>query len=118
MNAPHQHPYSTTYFPCQCNPEFINPRGTRFVDVYRSVVVDPALTPPELISTWRDLFDSPPVTPRPALNAAPAEAGAEGLQASDAAPATEVQLPDEEEKESEDSTSLTLLAAASRLGHS
>ncbi|KAI9982007.1 hypothetical protein PInf_009795 [Phytophthora infestans] len=114
MNASHQHPYSTTYFPCQCNTEFFNPRGTHFVDVYRSVVVDPALAPPELIPTWRDLFDSPPFTPRPALTASPAEAGAEGSQAPDATPAAEVQLPDEEEKESGDSTSLTLLAAAAR----
>ncbi|KAI9992319.1 hypothetical protein PInf_017712 [Phytophthora infestans] len=56
MNGPHQHPYNITYFPCQCNPELFNPSGTRFVDVYRSVDVDPALVPPELIPTWRDLY--------------------------------------------------------------
>ncbi|KAI9986302.1 hypothetical protein PInf_025240 [Phytophthora infestans] len=49
MNAAHQHPYHTTYFPCQCNPELFNPRGTRFVDVYRSVLVDPSLEANEFI---------------------------------------------------------------------
>ena len=114
MNAPHQHPYNTTYFPCQRNPEFFNPRGTRFVDVYRSVIVDPSLDSTELIPTWRSLFDSPPGTPRPALAAAPVEAGTEDSQGPASAPAAEAQVLDEEEKESGDSASLTLLATAAR----
>ncbi|KAI9990909.1 hypothetical protein PInf_018526 [Phytophthora infestans] len=72
------------------------------------------MAPSELIPIWRDLFDSPPVTPRPALAAAPIEAGAEASQAPDAAPAAEVQVPDEEEKESGDSALLALLATAAR----
>ncbi|KAI9988930.1 hypothetical protein PInf_022630 [Phytophthora infestans] len=51
VNVPHQHPYNTTYFPFQRNPEFFYPRGMRFVDVSRIVIVDPALAPPELIQT-------------------------------------------------------------------
>ncbi|KAI9987267.1 hypothetical protein PInf_023240 [Phytophthora infestans] len=114
MNAPHQHPYNTTYCPCQRNPELFNPRGTRFVNVYRSVVVDPSLDSTELIPTWRSLFDSPPGTPRPALAAAPVEAGTEDSQGPASAPAAEAQVLDEEEKESGDSASLTLLATAAR----
>ncbi|KAI9992560.1 hypothetical protein PInf_017988 [Phytophthora infestans] len=68
----------------------------------------------EVIPTWRSLFDSPSVTPRPALAAAPVEAGAEVPQGPAAAPATEAQVPDEEEKDSSDSTSLALLATAAR----
>ncbi|KAI9983344.1 hypothetical protein PInf_007356 [Phytophthora infestans] len=93
MNAPHEHPYNTTYFPCQRNPELFHPRGTRFVDVYRSVLVDPSLASTEVIPTWP---------------------GAEDSQGPAAAPAAEAQVPDEEEKESGDSTSLALLDTAAR----
>ncbi|KAI9986189.1 hypothetical protein PInf_025108 [Phytophthora infestans] len=114
MNAPHQHPYNTTYFPCQRNPEIFNPHGTRFVNVYRSVIVNPSLGSTEVIPTWRSLFDSPPGTLRPALAAAPVEAGTDDSQGPAAAPAAEAQVPDEGEKESGDSTSLALLATAAR----
>ncbi|ETM98169.1 hypothetical protein PPTG_19769, partial [Phytophthora nicotianae INRA-310] len=114
MNAAHQHPYNTTFFPCQNNAEFFYPRGTRFVDTYRSVVVDPALQPPELIPDWRTIFDTPSGTPFYTRPVASAGGGAEDSLAPVAPPAARPSPPYEEEKESGGSPSLSLLADAAR----
>ncbi|KAF1777549.1 hypothetical protein GQ600_10513 [Phytophthora cactorum] len=106
--VPFDHPYSTTYIPCHRDAPIFCSRTADPITIGRTIMVDPSLTPAQLVPDWQRRFFSV----RLSSSAAAASAGGsdDDSPASGASPAAHVSPPDEEEKDSGGPSSLGQLA--------
>ncbi|RAW43036.1 hypothetical protein PC110_g749 [Phytophthora cactorum] len=65
--VPFDHPYSTTYIPCHRDAPIFCSRTADPITIGRTIMVDPSLTPAQLVPDWQRRFFSVPGSPRQLL---------------------------------------------------
>ncbi|KAG6953941.1 hypothetical protein JG688_00012576 [Phytophthora aleatoria] len=108
--VPFDHPYNTTYIPCHRDAPIFCSRTADPITIGRTIMVDPSLTPAQIVPDWQRRFFSVSGSPRQPAAVASAGGGDDGSPGSGASPAAHVSLPDEEEKDSGGPSSLGQLA--------
>ncbi|ETN16099.1 hypothetical protein PPTG_06321 [Phytophthora nicotianae INRA-310] len=111
---PFDHPYNTTYVPCNREARIFCPRGVDAAmanQTARAIIANPCLQPPELIPDWQDRYLTGAVSGD--STAAVSTIGSGGDDSSTPAPPP-ASPPDGEEKESGGDMSLGVLAEVAR----
>ncbi|KUF84451.1 hypothetical protein AM587_10002084 [Phytophthora nicotianae] len=114
---PFDHPYNTTYVPCNREARIFCPRGidaTMANQIARAIIANPCLQPPELIPDWQDRYLTGAVPGDSTAVVSTVGGGIDDSGTPTPPPAARSSPPDEEEKESSGDMSLGVLAEAAR----
>ncbi|ETP23489.1 hypothetical protein F441_03405 [Phytophthora nicotianae CJ01A1] len=114
---PFDHPFNTTYVPCNHEGRIFCPRGVDaaiVTQIARAIIANPCLQTPELIPDWQDRYLTGTVPGDSTAAASTVGSGDDDSSTPALPPVARSSPPNEEEKESSGDTSLGVLAEAAR----